>query len=49
MISIAWREVACGTDRGPRMSRLLREAFLRFRDRLGSARPGAEARGMGLS
>ena len=43
------REVAAGTDRGPRMARLLREAFLRFRDRLGSARPNDKARGMGLS
>ena len=33
------RNVACGPDRGRRMSRLLHEAFLRFRDPLDTAQP----------
>jgi hypothetical protein len=37
-----------GTDKGSRMSRLTNEAFLRFRDRLASARPSERARQMGL-
>ena len=38
-----------GTDKGARMSRLLNEAFLRFRDRLAMARPSEQAMQMGLS
>ena len=38
-----------GSDKGTRMSRLLDEAFLRFRDRLASARPSERAVQMGLS
>jgi hypothetical protein len=43
------KEIACGADRGARMSRLSNEAFLRLRDRLGSARPSHKARDMGLT
>jgi hypothetical protein len=43
------RELAGGADRGTRMSRLLDEAFLRFGDRLASARPSEQARQLGLS
>jgi hypothetical protein len=37
------------SDKGTRMSRLLHEAFLRFRDRLALARPSERAVQMGLS
>jgi hypothetical protein len=40
------RDIACSPDRGPRKSRLLKEAFLRFRDRLGTARPSSKALGI---
>jgi hypothetical protein len=43
------KELAAGADRGTRMSRLVHEAFLRFGDRLASARPSAQARGLGLA
>jgi hypothetical protein len=43
------KEIAFGADRGPRMSRLSNEAFLRLRDRLGSARPSRKARDVGLT
>jgi hypothetical protein len=43
------KEIACGGDRGPRMSRLLNQAFFRLRDRLGSARPRHKAGDMGLT
>jgi hypothetical protein len=42
------KEFSGGPDRGTRMSRLLHEAFLRFGDRLRSARPSEQARGIGL-
>jgi hypothetical protein len=42
------KEVSGGPDRGTRMSWLLQEAFLRFGDRLRSARPSQQARGIGL-
>jgi hypothetical protein len=42
------KELAGGPDRGPRMSRLLHEAFLRFGDRLASARPSDQAQKMPL-
>src|SRR5829696_8421865 len=38
------KELAGGADRGTRMSRLLQEAFLRFGDRLATARPSEQAR-----
>ena len=41
--------LAGGTDQGTRMARLLNEAFLRFRDRLGLAQPSERAKQMGLS
>jgi hypothetical protein len=40
--------LAGNSDKGIRMSRLLDEAFLRFRDRLASARPSERALHMGL-
>jgi hypothetical protein len=40
---------AVGSDKGGRMSRLLKESFLRFRYRLASARPSDRALQMGLS
>jgi hypothetical protein len=43
------KEIAFGADRGPRMSRLSNDAFLRLRDRLGSARPSRKAQDMGLT
>jgi hypothetical protein len=42
------KELASGPDRGPRMSRLLHEAFLRLGDRVASARPSEQARKLGL-
>jgi hypothetical protein len=42
------KEFSGGPDRGTRMSWLLQEAFLRFGDRLRSARPSQQARGIGL-
>ena len=41
--------LAQGTDKGPRMSRLLNEALLRFRERLALAQPSERAQQMGLS
>ena len=41
--------LAGGSDKGTRRSRLLDEAFLRFRDRLASASPSERAVQMGLS
>ena len=38
-----------GTDKSPRMSRLLSEAFLRLRDRLAMTRPSERAVQIGLS
>ena len=38
-----------GTDKSPRMSRLLSEAFLRLRDRLAMTRPSERAMQIGLS
>src|SRR3954469_10112651 len=38
-----------GADKGTRMLRLTNEAFLRFKDRLASAKPSDRARQMGLS
>jgi len=43
------RRVAEGSDKGPRMRRLLVEAFQRFHDRLALARPSERALQMGLS
>jgi hypothetical protein len=42
------KELAGGADRGTRMSRLMK-AFLRFRERLATARPSEQARRMGLT
>src|SRR3954466_1907909 len=42
------KQCSGGPDRGARMSQLLHEAFLRFGDRLRSARPSEQARGIGL-
>jgi hypothetical protein len=42
------KELARGVDQGTRMSGLLREAFLRFGDRLAAARPSEQARALGL-
>jgi hypothetical protein len=41
--------LAQGTDKGPRTSRLLNEALLRFRERLALAQPSERALQMGLS
>jgi hypothetical protein len=41
------KELAGGPDLGPRLSRLLHEAFLRFADRLASARPSEQAASLG--
>jgi hypothetical protein len=43
------RRLAEGSDKGPRMRRLLVEAFQRFHDRLSLARPSERALQMGLS
>jgi hypothetical protein len=48
-LSAVAKVLAEGADRGPRMSRLLDEAMMRFRDRLTLARPSEQARHMGLS
>jgi hypothetical protein len=42
------KELTGGTDRGTRMTRLANESLLRFRERLASARPSAQAKHMGL-
>src|SRR5215204_349363 len=42
------KQFSVGQDRGARMSQLLQEAFLRFGDRVRSARPSEQARGTGL-
>jgi|SRR3954447_17888921 hypothetical protein len=42
------KEFSGGPDRRTRMSPLLHEAFLRFGDRLRSARPSEHARAIGL-
>ena len=42
------KQFSGGPDRGARMSKLLHEAFLRFGDRLRSAGPSEQARGIGL-
>jgi hypothetical protein len=43
------QRLAEGNDKGPRMRRLLVEAFQRFHDRLALARPSERALQMGLS
>src|SRR3954452_23553031 len=43
------KALADGSDKGARMSRLMTEALLRFRDRLTLAQPSQRARDMGLS